>query len=58
MRYLLAGKVWPGGKVKLKYSAPSRTWTTENGNSWESYTAYSMSETYFVKGSGGVPANG
>lgn len=47
-----------GGKVKLKYSAPSRTWTTENGNSWESYTAYSMSETYFVKGSGGVPANG
>lgn len=47
-----------GGKVKLKYSAPSRTWTTENGTSWESYSAYSMSETYFVKGSGGVPANG
>ena len=47
-----------GGKVALKYTAPGRTWTTANGNSWESYTALSMAETFNVKGSGGVPANG
>ncbi len=47
-----------GGKVALKYSAPNRTWTTDNGRSWESYTAYSMTARYTVKGSGGVPANG
>lgn len=47
-----------GGRVSLKYKAPKRVWTTENGNSWESYTAFAMTETYNVKGSGGTPANG
>lgn len=47
-----------GGPVTLKYKAPKRVWTTENGNSWESYTAFKDSAKYMVKASGGTPANG
>lgn len=41
-----------GGHIDLNYRAPHRTWTTENGNSWESYTSFKDMVSYHVKGTG------